>query len=194
MRLAAHQLFEEKGLQKTSVREIAKSAGYTTGAVYFHYDSKEAIYSEILLLSLKSLTKQIIQASEEKREPFSALIAAYLAFYRFYSEASQKLNFDVFFAGSDINSAYLPEFAAEFEKINRCFEKNMSALGIDPTRTKEEATLILGDLIGLVLTLKNPYLTQGAVIADALVASHLKRLSARLLEQAKSGNSDEYDP
>ncbi|MEP4152985.1 MAG: TetR/AcrR family transcriptional regulator, partial [Lentilitoribacter sp.] len=125
VRFAAHQLFEEKGLHKTSVREIAKSAGYTTGAVYFHYDSKEAIYSEILLFSLKSLTEQVIQASEEKREPFSALIASYLAFYRFYSEASQKLNFDVFFAESDINSAYLPKFTAEFEKINRCFEKNM---------------------------------------------------------------------
>ncbi|XSC47523.1 TetR/AcrR family transcriptional regulator [Bradyrhizobium sp. RDT10] len=48
IRSAAKKLFAVSGLDGTSVREIAKLAGYTTGAIYFHYGSKEELYADIL--------------------------------------------------------------------------------------------------------------------------------------------------
>ena len=48
IRSAAKKLFAEAGLDGTSVREIARLAGYTTGAIYFHYANKEELYADIL--------------------------------------------------------------------------------------------------------------------------------------------------
>jgi TetR/AcrR family transcriptional regulator, cholesterol catabolism regulator len=44
---AAVDLFYTKGYQATSVREIVDAAGYTKGALYHYFDSKEEILLEI---------------------------------------------------------------------------------------------------------------------------------------------------
>lgn len=49
---AARRVFEAEGLEGASLRAIAKEAGYTAGAIYFHFASKEAIYAQVLEESL----------------------------------------------------------------------------------------------------------------------------------------------
>ncbi|MFB0951680.1 MAG: helix-turn-helix domain-containing protein, partial [Rhodospirillales bacterium] len=49
---AARQIFEEDGIEGASIRAIAKKAGYTPGAIYFHFASKEEIYAALLDQSL----------------------------------------------------------------------------------------------------------------------------------------------
>ena len=49
--LAAHELFAKKGYRATGTDEIAKKAGLTKGALYFHFASKE----EILLAMVKEI-------------------------------------------------------------------------------------------------------------------------------------------
>src|SRR3712207_924110 len=44
---AARRVFETEGLEGASVRSIAREAGYTAGAIYFHFDSKEAVYGAL---------------------------------------------------------------------------------------------------------------------------------------------------
>lgn len=46
--IAAARCFRAKGYAAVSLREIAKSAGLTTGSLYYHFDSKEAIVGEVL--------------------------------------------------------------------------------------------------------------------------------------------------
>ncbi len=41
---AARKVFEADGLDGASLRAIAAGAGYTPAALYFHFESKEAIY------------------------------------------------------------------------------------------------------------------------------------------------------
>ena len=55
IREAAKRVFLARGLSAASVREIALQAGYTTGAIYFHYASKEEIYADVLRQSLSAL-------------------------------------------------------------------------------------------------------------------------------------------
>ena len=45
---AARDVFEVEGLEAASLRAIAARAGYTPAALYFYFDSKEAIYAEVL--------------------------------------------------------------------------------------------------------------------------------------------------
>ena len=53
---AARTIFERDGLDGASLRAIAAEAGYTPAALYFHFDSKEALYAEVLGQSLAALT------------------------------------------------------------------------------------------------------------------------------------------
>ena len=45
---AAVEEFLEKGYTKASLRTICKAAGVTTGAMYFSFESKEALFRAIL--------------------------------------------------------------------------------------------------------------------------------------------------
>jgi AcrR family transcriptional regulator len=45
---AASQLFTEQGFENTQLEEVAARAGYTRGAIYAHYTSKEDLFLELL--------------------------------------------------------------------------------------------------------------------------------------------------
>lgn len=46
---AAYQLFLERGYHGTSMRQIGHSAGIALGGIYNHFDSKEAIFTAVIL-------------------------------------------------------------------------------------------------------------------------------------------------
>ena len=84
---AAGEVFAEKGLEGTSLRAIAARAGYTPAALYFHFDSREAIYAELLRASLADLAAAIAAAA---RGP-DAFRAGALALFDFYAARPQEL-------------------------------------------------------------------------------------------------------
>ncbi|MEZ5785370.1 MAG: helix-turn-helix domain-containing protein [Xanthobacteraceae bacterium] len=89
---AARKVFDKVGLEGASLRAIAAEAGYTPAALYFHFDSKEAIYAEALQASLEHLKHVIDQAVACAGDPRERLRAAALAFFGFYAENPQDLD------------------------------------------------------------------------------------------------------
>jgi AcrR family transcriptional regulator len=89
---AARKVFEADGLDGASLRAIASAAGYTPAALYFHFDSKEAIYAEVLRNSLASLKSAINRAIARGKTPAGRLRAAAMAFFRFYEENPRDLD------------------------------------------------------------------------------------------------------
>src|SRR5918998_2252499 len=83
---AAREVFAAEGLEGASLRAIATQAGYTPAALYFHFDSKEAMYAEVLQGSLAALGQAVDNAVAKAREPDARLRAAAMAFFRFYAE------------------------------------------------------------------------------------------------------------
>jgi AcrR family transcriptional regulator len=81
---AARQVFEAEGLDGASLRAIATAAGYTPAALYFHFESKEAIYAEVLRQSLAGLGKAVARAIARAKAPAERLSAAAMAFFRYY--------------------------------------------------------------------------------------------------------------
>jgi AcrR family transcriptional regulator len=61
---AARAVFEEAGLEGASVREIAKRAGYTPGAIYSYFPSKEAIYAALVAEALDRLKFAVLGAKQ----------------------------------------------------------------------------------------------------------------------------------
>ena len=82
---AARKVFEKEGLDGASLRAIAAEAGYTPAALYFHFDSKEAIYAEVLRISIARLQEEVEGAVTKTRAPAEKLRAAAMAFFDFYT-------------------------------------------------------------------------------------------------------------
>lgn len=89
---AARNVFEADGLDGASLRAIASAAGYTPAALYFHFESKEAIYAEVLRDSLASLGRTVSRATSRAKTPIERLRAAAMAFFRYYAENPRDLD------------------------------------------------------------------------------------------------------
>ncbi len=81
---AARAVFAAEGLEGASLRAIAARAGYTPAALYFHFDSKEAIYGELLGESLEALGEALESAVQDTSADI-ALRQASMAFFDFYA-------------------------------------------------------------------------------------------------------------
>src|SRR5256885_5020985 len=82
---AARQVFEAEGLDGASLRAIAAAAGYTPAALYFHFESKEAIYAEVLRGSLARLGEAVGRGLFRTQAPAEPPLAAATAVLRHYS-------------------------------------------------------------------------------------------------------------
>ena len=89
---AARKVFEAEGLDGASLRAIAAAAGYTPAALYFHFESKEAIYAEVLRDSLANLGQTVSRAVVRTRAPADRLRAAAMAFFRYYADNPRDLD------------------------------------------------------------------------------------------------------
>jgi AcrR family transcriptional regulator len=89
---AARKVFETEGLDGASLREIAAAAGYTPAALYFHFESKEAIYAEVLRDSLAHLGQAVTGAVSRTKTPADQLRAAATAFFRYYADNPRDLD------------------------------------------------------------------------------------------------------
>ena len=89
---AARKVFEADGLDGASLRAIAAAAGYTPAALYFHFESKEAIYAEVLRGSLVNLGQAVERAILRAKMPAHRLRAAAMAFFRYYADNPRDLD------------------------------------------------------------------------------------------------------
>jgi AcrR family transcriptional regulator len=63
---AARSAFFDLGLEGASMREIARRAGYTAGAIYSYFESKEEVYAALLSESLERLNGQVAAALPQR--------------------------------------------------------------------------------------------------------------------------------
>ncbi len=79
IREAAIELFAEKGFAATSTREICERARVTKPVLYYHFESKDQLYRELLLDAYNESRKQILLAAQRGgsvREKLTEVLAA----------------------------------------------------------------------------------------------------------------------
>lgn len=99
---AALRVFAEVGLEGASVRAIAREAGYTPGAIYGHFPSKEHIYAAALTESLDRLRLATETAVAATGDPAERFTAAGLAFFDFYDSHPRDLDLGFYLFGGGI--------------------------------------------------------------------------------------------
>lgn len=143
---AARTIFERDGLEAASLRAIAAEAGYTPAALYFHFESKEALYAEILKASLARLRTSVDAAVAAAEGAAARLRAAALAFFGFYADNPRDLDLGFYLIrggmrpkglGRDRDRELNEALAAALRPIGEAAE----AMGASPKR----ANLLIAD-------------------------------------------------
>src|SRR5262249_7661587 len=185
---AARGVFEAEGLEGASLRAIAARAGYTPAALYFHFDSKEAIYAEVLRTSLSALGQAVNDAVSKARNPEGRLKAAAMAFFSFYVENPRDLHLGFYrFRGgmkpAGLGSARDEELNAALEEALQPIAEAAEALGA----TAAQANLLMVDVFahaaGLLLLLHTGRIRMFGASAPDLMERYVKDQIDHLTEK-----------
>lgn len=89
----ARALLLEKGMNATSINQIAKRSELSVGAIYFYFKDKEELFAALQLEGLELLHQDISQALARKSPPEKKIRSIALAYLRFSED--HKNYFDI---------------------------------------------------------------------------------------------------
>ncbi len=184
---AARQVFAEEGLDGASLRAIAIRAGYTPAALYFHFDSKEAMYAEVLHGSLVSLGAAVEGSVAGTKTPQQHLKAAAMAFFRFYAENPRDLDLGFYLFRGGMKPAGLGR--ERDERLNAALEaalRPIAEAALALGASAERANLLMVDCFahatGLLLLLHTGRIRMFGASAPELMEAYVDERVERLVE------------
>ncbi|WFU20843.1 helix-turn-helix domain containing protein [Bradyrhizobium sp. CB1717] len=185
---AAKQVFAEEGLEGASLRSIAVRAGYTPAALYFHFESKEAIYAEVLKGSLASLGAAVSRAVAQAKSPALRLKAAAMSFFRFYADNPRDLDLGFYLFRGGMKPAGLGH--ERDEMLNAALESALRPIAdgaIELGASRQRANLLMVDCFahatGLLLLLHTGRIRMFGASAPDLMEAYVKDRIAHLSER-----------
>jgi AcrR family transcriptional regulator len=156
---AARQAFVKTGVAKTSVDQIARSAGIAKGTIYLYYKSKDDILRQLLDADLAELQAETLPAIsndgalEERLERF---FRAFLGFFERNRDFIEQCHLDM---SPDVRKKAKQKLGLVFSAqaaawTNALFESRRSGRGaseLNVARTKALAHTIIGLAHGLAI-------------------------------------------
>ncbi|TXF12816.1 TetR/AcrR family transcriptional regulator [Pelomicrobium methylotrophicum] len=186
---AARVVFEREGLARANIRQIAAQAGYTPGAIYFHYASKEEIYAELLAQSLDRLHQHTRQSRDLHRAPGERLRAAALAFFDYYATHPRELEMGFYLFGGIRPVGLTPELDARLNAQLRAalalIEATIVECGATPSVAARETASLFAHAVGLLILEQTKRVRLFRVEARSLFLSYVEALVERLREANK---------
>jgi AcrR family transcriptional regulator len=176
---AARAVFEAEGLDGASLRAIAAKAGYTPAALYFHFDSKEAIYAEVLEASLERLRDAVAAALAGRADPSERLREAALAFFAFYAQNPRDLDLGFYLFRGGMKPHGLGR--ARDERLNAALASALAPIAeaaVALGASREEADLVMVDTFahaaGLLLLAHTGRIRMFGASAPRLMEAYLR--------------------
>jgi AcrR family transcriptional regulator len=184
IRNAAKKLFAEHGLDVTSVRQIAREAGYTTGAIYFHYESKEELYGDILKESLEQLFERVRAAANACADPLQALAAAFRELVHFYDENPSDLDLSLYLREGTrprgISAKSNRELNQRLMETLGIYRTKLEEAGVSSAELDMEVAGLFDEMIGLLIAAHTGRLRVIGVDLACMVEHHVRNLELRL--------------
>lgn len=194
---AARSVFQRLGIEGASIREIARQAGYTPGAIYSYFDSKEAIYGALLDESLERLNDAVNAAGAcgaAAPSPAGLLEAKANAWFGFYVANPRDLDL-----GFYLMQGLRPRgLTAELnEQLNdrlhdalRPCEEALQAMGLSAEDALRENTALFAHGVGLLLLQHTGRIRMfgqdAALLFDAYLISLVERLRGSACAHSKT--------
>jgi AcrR family transcriptional regulator len=194
---AARSVFIEYGLEAVSMREIAKRAGYTAGAIYSYFAKKEEIYGALLAESLERLNVFVLHADRATpltsdiglQGDFATLQKSVLAFYQFYRDNPRDLDLGFYlFQGlkpRGLTDEWDSQLNARLKEAMRPQEIALGRLGLSKKEIDTEVTAIFAHIVGVLLLNHTGRIRMFGKSADELIMHYLDKLVLRLPKMVK---------
>jgi len=135
----AETVFSEHGLEGTSLRAIAKAAGYTAPAIYTYYRTKEELYGEIIRRSLDELLARI-DALGGTGEPAAVLRSALFTYYAYYRDNPHQLDLGLYLFSGARPAGVTPEIDRDLNRRFKAIVDRIAAYYDDACRAGAEAS------------------------------------------------------
>ncbi len=152
---AARTVFDKLGIEGASIREIAKQAGYTPGAIYSYFENKEAIYGALLAESLERLNAAVDAAGHPGLLPPELLDAKASAWFGFFAANPRDLDLGFYLVqgmqprglSADLNY----QLNDRLHDALRPCELALEAMGLSTEDALRENTSLFAHGVGLLL-------------------------------------------
>jgi AcrR family transcriptional regulator len=152
---AARAVFEEHGIEGANIREIARRAGYTPGAIYSYFESKEALYGALLAESLERLIGAVQAAQPQQADPAAFLKAKAQGWFAFYAAHPRELDLGFYLvhglAPRGLTSDLNQRLNARLHEALAPCEQALLAIGFDAAVAERENTALFAHGVGLLL-------------------------------------------
>jgi len=181
---AARAVFFEHGLEGTSIREIAQRAGYTPGAIYSYFASKEEVYAALLGESLERLNGKV-QAAYTQSNGGAAKLGrdAATAFFDFYRENPRDLDLGFYLFQGMQPRGLSPELNESLNKRLRDAllptQEALQALGMPADEASGEITALFTHTVGLLVLSYTGSVRMFKQASQGLFETYLERLLER---------------
>lgn len=180
---AARSAFFELGMEKTSMREIALRAGYTVGAIYSYFASKEEVYGALLAESLERLNARVQQALDGCSDAEERVRRSATAFFDFYRENPRDLDLGFYLFQGMNPRGLTPELNdklnARLRDALKPTQDALQALGLHAKRALEEVTALFAHIVGLLVLSHTGRIRMFKQASQDLFDAYLRQLVAR---------------
>ena len=152
---AARAVFEKLGIEGASIREIAKQAGYTPGAIYSYFDNKEALYGALLAESLERLNAVVSAAGHDGLSAAEMLAAKASAWFGFYAVNPRDLDLGFYLVQGmrprGLTAALNDQLNDRLMDALKPCEAALQAMGLSEQDALRENTSLFAHGVGLLL-------------------------------------------
>lgn len=184
---AARRVFERDGLEGASLRAIAAEAGYTPAALYFHFDSKEALYAAVLADSIARLRAAVEERVAAAPDAAGRFRAAQQAFFDFYAAQPRDLDLGFYLFQGGMRPRGLGR--ERDRALNAALEATLlplaeaaRALGATPAGARVLMADAFAHAVGLLLLLHTGRIRMFGADARALLDRGIEEELRRLME------------
>ena len=114
---AARCVFHECGVSRTSLEKVARVAGVTRGAIYWHFENKASLFHAMRDDSVKELEQaRATLASPDIPNPLNAIERSLLEFFEVLeNNPSVRQTFEIM----SLRCEYVDEFASVLQEVNK---------------------------------------------------------------------------
>jgi AcrR family transcriptional regulator len=184
---AARTVFDKLGIEGASIREIAKQAGYTPGAIYSYFENKEAIYGALLAESLERLNAAVDAAGDPGLAAPDLLDAKASAWFGFFAANPRDLDLGFYLVqgmqprglSADLNY----QLNDRLHDALRPCELALEAMGLSAEDALRENTSLFAHGVGLLLMKHTGRIRMFGQDATLLFEAYLIGLVERLQSQ-----------
>ncbi len=185
---ATRELFTQVGVDKVSIREIAKRAGYTPGAIYAYFSGKKELLGALLEESLQQLEDSVSAVKSGKAKGDKLPQARASAWFAYFVAHPHELDLVLLLLrprktpnGKAAFGATVP--ARLRQSLTSCGEA-LQAMGVDPAVVRPEMDALMAHGMGLLMVHHSAPLPPPARSAQDLFDDYVQQMVLRVLPDA----------